>query len=383
MKRFLLIASVLIIGSHSWAQTPVAAPLKEEPKKKEWYENLKVGGDFRLRYEGFQQDGTDDRMRERFRLRLNLDAKLTDNTRFRLGLRTGDTTDPVSDNQTFSDGFGKKGFTIAEAYINWKPSGMFAMNAGKFPWKEARVTSDMEWDDDVNVEGLAEKFRFSTGRAPGVTEHAFVMNFWETVLLEQGTANETTLFGAQAYYEMKTDASSFLFGAGYEQFDNPDYIARATFDKKITGNPLTNAYTKTADGKFEALTSDFEIAEVFAQFKTGKFGLFGHYYINTGAYNDQDTAYFLRASYGGTKDKGEWEARYTYYYMEAESLLYAYVQSDATIGTNNASHRFDFTYATTKWSTLGATVYLTSKTDDPTDSYKDLTRYQIDFSIKI
>lgn len=372
MKRFLSIATVVLIGSLSWAQAP--------PPKKEWYEKIKLGGDFRLRYEGFQQSGTDDRMRERFRLRLGLDAKLTDNTKFRLALRTGDSTDPVSDNQTFSDGFAKKGFYIAEAFVSWNPSGAFVMNAGKFPWKDARVTSDMEWDDDVNVEGLSQKVRFSSGRAPGVTEHAFVMNFWETVLLEQGTADETYMFGFQPYYEMKNDSTSFIIGASYEEYRDPGFVAKATFDKKITGNPLTNAYTKTADGKFEALKSDFEIVEGFVHFKTGKFGLFGHYYVNNGAYNDQDTAYFVRVAYGSTKDKGGWETRYTYYYMEAESLFYCFVQSDATIGTNNESHRFDFTYATTKWSTLGLSVYLTDKIDG---DYEDLTRYQIDFVIKI
>jgi hypothetical protein len=378
MKRFLSIATALIIGSMALAQAP--APKKEEPKKKEWYENIKLGGDFRLRYEGFQQSGTDDRMRERFRLRLNMDAKLTDNTKFRLGLRTGDTSDPVSDNQTFTDGFSKKGFYIAEAFINWNPSGKFLMLAGKFPWKDARVTSDMEWDDDVNVEGLAERVRFSSGKAPGVAEHAFVMGFWQNVLIEQGSSYDTYLFGAQGYYEMKSESMQFLFGASYEEFRDPSVLAKASIDKKLGGNPMTNAYTKTADGKFEALKSDFEIVEAFIHFKTGKFGLFGHYYINNGAYNDKDTAYFLRAAYGSTKDKGGWEARYTYYYMEAESLLYCFVQSDATIGTNNESHRFDFNYATTKWSTLGLTVYLTDKIDG---DYEDLTRYQIDFVIKI
>jgi hypothetical protein len=380
MKRFFATWFLVLMGGFVLAQTPEAAPKKEEPKKKEWYETIKIGGDFRLRYEGFDQSGVDDRMRDRFRLRLGLGAKITDNTKFNLALRTGDTTDPVSDNQTFSDGFGKKGFYIAEAYFNWNPSGSFMMNAGKFPWKDARITSDLAWDDDVDVEGLFEKIRFSSGKAPGVPEHAFNLGFWQNVLLEQGGANETYLFGVQPYYEMKTDSMSLIVGAAYEEYQNPGFIAKATFDKKITGNPLTNGYTKSEDGKsFVALKSDFEIAEGFIQFKTGKFGLAGHYFVNNGAYNDQDTAYFLRAAYGGIKNKADWEARYTYYYMEAEALFYAFVQSDATIGTNNESHRFDFTYAATKWSTLGASVYLTDRIEG---DYEKMTRYQVDYVLK-
>ena len=380
MKRFLILATALLFGAPAWAQAP--APQKEE-KKKAWYETIILKGDFRLRFEGFEQSGAEDRVRERFGLRLGLESKLGDNTKFMMGLRTGDTTDPVSDNQTFSDGFTKKGFYIAEAYLNWKPSSVFAMSAGKFPWKGNRITADIEWDDDVNVEGLAETLRFSSGKAPGVAEHAFNLGLFQTILLEQSTKDETFLVGFQPYYEMKSDSMSLLIGATYEEYMDPSYLAKATFDKKITGNPLTNAYTKTADGKFESLKSDFEIVSGFAEFKTGKFGLKAHYFVNNGAYNDQDTAYFLRGSYGSTKSKGDWEMRYTYYYMEAESLFYAFVQSDATIGTNSESHRFDFTYVTTKWSTFGATVYLTDRIDDPTDAYKDLTRFQIDFIIKI
>ena len=378
MNSLISAALCLTISSLAWAQAP--APKQEEPKKKEWTEKIKLGGDFRLRYEGFQQDGTPDRLRERFRLRLNLDAKLAENTQFRLALRTGDSTDPVSDNQTFSDGFTKKGFYIAEAFVNWNPSGKFWMNAGKFPWKDARITSDMEWDDDVNAEGLAERVRFSSGKAPGVAEHAFTLGFWQTVLLEQGSADETYFYGFQPYYEMKGESMSFIIGGTYEEYRDPEFVAKATFDRKISGNPLTNAYTNTADGKFDALKSDFEIVEGFVHFKTGRWGFFGHYYINNGAYNDQDTAYFLRASYGSTKEKGGWEARYTYYYMEAESLFYAFVQSDATIGTNNESHRLDFTYALTKGSALGASVYLTDRIDG---DYESLTRFQIDFTVKI
>jgi hypothetical protein len=382
MKRFLSIAAILIIGSLAWAQAP--APKKEEPKKKEWYEKIKLGGDFRLRYEGFMQDGKDDRFRERFRLRLKLSAKLSDNTNFTLGLRSGEQDgDPVSDNTTLTGGSNKKFIGIAEAFVDWTPSGLFALHAGKFPINKARINADMEWDDDLNVEGLAESLAFSSGKAPGLAEHRLKVNLFQYVMREQSAANETYLFGLQPYYEMKSDSMSFIIGGSYEEYQNPDALARLTYEKIMGGNPLTNAYTKTADGKFEALKSDFEIVEGFIHFKTGKFGLFGHYFVNNGAYNDEDTAYMLRTSYGGTKDKGGWEVRYTYYYMEAEALFYAYVQSDCTIGTNSESHRFDFTYATTKWSTLGATVYLTDRIEDPTDAYKDLTRFQIDFIVKI
>ena len=385
MKRIFAMGILVLLGGIALAQKPASAPPKEEPKKKEWYEKLKIGGDLRLRYEEFDQSKADTRRRERFRLRLNMSEALSDNVKFNFGLRTGDPLDQVSDNQTFTDGSSKKGFYIAEAYVQWNPSRFLVLNAGKFPIKDVRNYFDGEWDNDVDVEGLAEKFSFGTDKAPGVTQHVFNFALMEVVAREQSAGPETYILSAQPYYEMKIDASTFTLGATYEKYDNPNGVASATFAKTAdTGNPLSNAYTKNSDGTFKSLKSEFKIIEGFTEFKTKlgdlPFGLYAHYYKNNGAYNDQDKAYFFRAAFGEAKKEGGWEARYTYYHVEKESLFYAYVESDLTIGTDNKSHRFDFSYAPTNFSNVGFTVYITERIDDPT--YKKLTRYQIDYTVK-
>jgi len=384
MKRMFATWILMLLGGLVLAQTPAVDPKKEEPKKKEWYEKLAIGGDFRIRYEEFDQSGTDTRQRERFRIRLNMSESLSDNVKFNFALRTGDPLDPVSDNQTFSDGFGKKTFNIAEAYVSWNPSRYLLLNAGKFPLKDVRVYSDMEWDDDVDVEGLAEKFSFGTGKAPAVAQHVFNIALMEAVLREQATASDSYVVSAQPYYELKTDTSALTFGGTYEKYCKPSGVAALTFNKTLTGNPLSNAYTKTEDGKFSGLKSEFKILEGFAGFKTKlgelPFALAAHYYKNDGAWNDQDKAYFLRASLGDAKDAGTWQARYTYYYIEKEALFYAFVQSDITVATDHKSHRFDLAYAPTKFSNAALTVYLTERIDDP--AYKKLTRYQLDYSIR-
>jgi hypothetical protein len=384
MKRIFAMWILVLLGGIALAQAP-AAPPKEEPKKKEWYEKLKIGGDLRIRYEEFDQSKVDTRRRERFRLRLNMSESLSDNTKFTFALRTGDPLDPVSDNQTFGDGLSKKTFNIAEAYFTWNPSRYLALNAGKFPVRTMRNTIDGEWDDDVDAEGLAQKFSFGTDKAPGVTQHVFNFALMEVVAREQSTGPETYIMSVQPYYELKTDSSTFTLGGTYEKYDNPNGVAALTFGKSLTGNPLSNAYTTSSDGKtFLGLKSEFKIAEGFAEYKT-KLGdlplhLAAHYYKNNGAYNDQDKAYILRTTLGEAKAEGTWMARYTYYYIEKEALFYAYVQSDVTIATGSKSHRFDFDYAVTGFSNVGFTLYLTKRIDDPT--YKLLTRYQLDYTVK-
>jgi len=384
MKRIFATLFLMVVGGLLLAQTPDPTPKKEEPKKKEWYEKLSIGGDFRLRAEDFNQSGTADRLRERFRLRLKMSTQLSDDTKFTFALRSGDPNNPVSDNQDFGNGENKKGFNIAEAYVSWNPSAYFLLNAGKFPQKGGRIYSDMEWDDNVDVEGLLEKLSFASGAAPGVTQNAFNVSAFEYDLKENGASNKDAyVVGIQPYYEMKADITSFILGATYEKYYDADSVAAMTFGKTLTGNPLTNAYTSSGS-TFGNLLSQFKILEGFINFKTMfgsvPFGAYAHYYKNQGAYNDQDKAYFLRAEVGDGKSEGTWQARYTYYDLEKEALFYAFVQADLTIGTGSKSHRFDLTYAATKFSSMGLTVYLTKRIDDPT--YKQLMRSQLDYVIR-
>ena len=86
-----------------------------------WIENVKLGGDFRLRYENIDDDDmNDDRNRGRIRARLKLDAEVNDEIDLHFRFATG-SDDPVSTNQTFDDAFSSKSIWLDHAYFDYQP----------------------------------------------------------------------------------------------------------------------------------------------------------------------------------------------------------------------------------------------------------------------
>jgi hypothetical protein len=136
---------------------------------------LELFGDVRLRYEyrggrlpdhfQFGQDNTNDwyeRERERYRLRIGLRGKLLDDWFF--GIRLETSTNDRSTNVTFgadsSNGpFSKNDDSIAvgQAYLGYKGFPDFTFWGGRFA--PTFVNTSLLWDDDINVEGLAQQWK--------------------------------------------------------------------------------------------------------------------------------------------------------------------------------------------------------------------------------
>ncbi|HSD70844.1 MAG TPA: putative porin, partial [Woeseiaceae bacterium] len=120
---------------------PLAITLAEEAPAS-WTETLAVNGDLRLRYEMIREDGTEDRDRARFRGRIGISAELAPDVRVGFGLATGGD-DPVSNNQTFGEGFTTKDIGVNLAYVAWKFHDDWLLTAGKMekPWFRAGGTT--------------------------------------------------------------------------------------------------------------------------------------------------------------------------------------------------------------------------------------------------
>ena len=84
-------------------------------KAAEWYEKIKLKGDFRFRHELIQKEEKEDRNRWRLRFRLGINAVVTDSWSVSARMATG-SDDPVSTNQSLSGGFYTKDFRLDRAY---------------------------------------------------------------------------------------------------------------------------------------------------------------------------------------------------------------------------------------------------------------------------
>jgi len=120
-------------------QEPVEPAESEQLSKiNMWKDTLVWLGDFRLRFDGIDEQGAIDRNRFRFRGRFGFASQITDNTQLTVRIATSDGN-PVSTNLTFGDGFSTKDIAIDRAFLRWNVQGELDVTFGKMsnPWFRA------------------------------------------------------------------------------------------------------------------------------------------------------------------------------------------------------------------------------------------------------
>lgn len=323
----------------------------------DWLEGWNFKGDLRLRYEGTDYDsiidpdtgeniGSKDRNRGRFRLRLSIDKKLSD--QFSIGLRLASGVgEPTSTNQSLDDGFSGKEIWIDRVFVSYKFN-QGQLNAGKIanPFE----TSDILWDGDVNPEGIAVSF--------GDKWFAHTGYF---IVEEQSSRNDSQLLAGQFGGRF----SRGLAAIGYYHYDD-----------------LSDAGLPSAGNT--AAASDFHLLDGFFSFKfSDKFSGTAHVVRNIGedAPDDvdaQDMAYGLTLAYGKAKKPGEWGLTYKYARIEPNAVLGAFADSDFGFA-DREGHRLGGAYQANKWMSWSAAVFFIEKV---TGSNGDFTRLQLDCNLK-
>src|SRR3989441_5036315 len=197
---------------------------------------IKFSGDIRLRSESiFGQSnslangdnpavlGNDLSPRHRMRLRARLQMRGTISDEFDWGLRlaSGSLADSISTNQTMTDFFNRKPFSLDQAFVTYKPKRApgLRLQGGKFepPW----TFTEMTIDNDLMVEGFNESysrgFRKSTlkdltfvaWQLPFLERNsAFVRNSNGTVNIDQSRrgGRDLALYGGGNYPRLGTQA---------------------------------------------------------------------------------------------------------------------------------------------------------------------------------
>ena len=353
----------------------VEAPPPEETKDERWYDRIDFKGDLRLRGEFFWVDGisSNDR-RERFRARIRpgIYTDITDWMEVGLQVRSGDPLDPVSDNSSFDGGFSLIPISISEVFAGFHLGKSLDLTLGKFDPKKKWVVTDMQWDDDVTVEGAMEELSFGPLK----------VDFYQYVLEEEKKTSDSYLLGGQMYGKFGSDdVGSFTVGAGYDEWVRPQMVADLTLSGKLHGNRVTNLLDEN-----DQLISDFKIANAFATWSWStnerwpvKFSVFG--YLNTGAQGlgkEYDTGYFVRLQVSDYKKKGQMMFRASRYYSEPDALFYVFSQSDTTMASDVDGYRFDLRLGYVKKSYFNFTWYHTKTVYS---LFADMDRLQVDYII--
>lgn len=353
----------------------VSAGAQESKANSSWTDKVTVKGDVRVRYEDIQEDGKADRQRDRYRLRLGLEAKPSDEVKIGTRLTSSDGGDRISGNSTFTGAGSKKDVYVDLAYIEYTPTALpgFSLIAGKMENPYIAV-ADQIWDSDYTPEGLAVKYTV------GGDVKALLSAGYHWLEERSSSEDDAKQLGAQAALKIKTsDKSTLLAGVSY--FVTQELEGNALFDDKAFGNSASKV---VESGKTNSVfASEFEVVELFTEF-AGNIGLpfsvYGSYAVNQDVDTD-DTAWIAGLTLGKAKEVGSLEGGYNFRVVEKDAVLGALTDSDFIGGgTNGEGHKFYVRYQLAKNLQIGATYFINVK--DPDGKDIDYERLQIDLAAR-
>jgi hypothetical protein len=364
-------------------------------------DQLKFGGDLRVRHEDFFNKGVNavDRHRERFRLRFGVTGQLQDFTAgFKIASGTGEQT---STNQTFGNAFNQKGLYIDQAYVQWKALESLKLTGGRMPnpiWRT--YSSDVMWDGDINPEGYAEQLTLPAG-----DRLSLFANFAQLPINESSSSNgDPWVFAHQIGANTKlAEDTTARFGITYYGFINERkgvFLSTAAADSAN----IQEANTRVAGSA--QLASAFQIIDLTAELATHvgplPLSVQGDYVKNmapgnallaAAKANGQTQGYQVGFVVGKAKTQGNWEFAYFRKWLQANATISDWADSDfGNGGTNRKGHIFWLAYAVRDYVTVQGKYFITSKLNPELNSstpfgathnnFGDINRFQADVVVK-
>jgi hypothetical protein len=173
-------------------------------------------------------DTTEDRQRLRERFRLGIGSQIDDEWAAGLRLATGNTANPVSTNQTLGSSLENDSFNLDRAFVRYQPTSWITAWLGRFP--DPWFATDLVWDEDVNFDGVAVQVSprpFGDDIRPTLTIGAFpIANtpFNAPDNTQDKTASrDVWLYAAQGSVDWRPDPDyEVRVGLAYYYFDNID-----------------------------------------------------------------------------------------------------------------------------------------------------------------
>ncbi len=271
---------------------------------------ITFSGDMRLRYESIYGQlnasanadnpavlGNELSSRQRFRIRVRLNIRGQLSRAFDWGLRlgSGSYADAISNNQTLTDFYNRKPFSLDNAYVAWKPKRERAcregderglrLQGGKFevPW----TRTEMTLDNDIYPEGFSQTYSHDFGcvddpKKFGFKEKSGLRNLtfvaWQLPFLERnsgfvrnsnGTVNvdesrragrDLALYGAQLQTRFDPSANVRLtLSVADLYFNGTQFISPIQVFGSNLQLPVTITIPATATTPAQTLTTQVSI----------------------------------------------------------------------------------------------------------------------------
>ncbi|MBP7276004.1 MAG: putative porin [Kiritimatiellae bacterium] len=349
-------------------------------EKKSWADTVTLKGDLRYRLEMIDEDGKDERYRERIRARLNAEAKLNDEASVGIGFSSGGA-DPVSGNQSLGDGLAKKEIRLDLAYFKYAvvPE-QLVLTGGRINNPFIR-TQDLIWDGDLKMDGLGLNAATSPGEDVELLANAGYI--W---LQEHSSDDDSMLYGGQAGVRFGLgETAQLLVGGSVYHCANLDGMGAMDWEgnNDFYGNS-SRSIPVDATTTTEVYAMDFLEVEGFVdlQFEVAEqpMSIHGSYVVNTEADSD-DTGFLVGVSCGKAKKAGDLMVGYNYRDLEKDAVVGAFTDSDfGGGGTDVRGHRLYASYALNSHWSLGGSCFVNEK--KVSSDALDYQRYQLDLNVK-
>lgn len=329
---------------------------------------------------------TEDRDRLRARVRLGLDARITDSLLAGFRLSTGNTRDPVSTNQTLGNTGNRYDTVLDQAFLKYEAPGAtpwLTALGGRFenPW----LSTDLVWDADLGFEGAAATLRHDFAGAGRPSRTLFLTAGGFPLQEEELSSKDKWLFGGQVGFDIAfADQSRLKAGLAYYSFSNvvgrrnaldgveydftaPDYLQKGNtlYDIRNDADPQSQLFALAADYNLANLTVQYDLA-LFAPYHVI---LTGDFVRNVGFDKDEVAArigqpieakingYQFMASVGWPEvtAAGRWRVFGGYKHLERDAVLDAFTDSDFHLGGTDAKGWLlggDYGLARNTWLTM-------------------------------
>jgi hypothetical protein len=387
------------------AATAKAAPVAAQATTQPQIAGFRFGADFRYRFDASLRSANAtttgvQNMRQRYRLRFNIDKDAAADLSLHVQLATGAVNNGITFDQDFAGSVSRHPFFISEAYADYHPNANLSLRGGKQEEVFADNTRFL-WDDDVRFNGFHEKWKhgrveFRAGQYFFVNPNTFNTAAGSTLTLA-GVKPGTIARAAQMFHQgmiidapmNKTWKSQFIVDAHI--YRNPSLIALTSNAAGVTvtvnpalgitlsggapgtGNATTSATnTILAAGHYQVARGVYKLdaAQLWGKAKLPlSITIQGSRNVGTSQLRDAGMG---TISIGRTTEKNEMRALYSFGIKDANSMISQLTDDDFGTGvtTNIATHHFRFDYALRKGIVFQNLVFRQTerRPSNPTDS---------------
>ncbi len=356
----------------------------------EWIDRIRLDGDFRFGWQrdmfdrsnasaatflGFGQQITntlEDRDRLRVRARLGLRARVSDALAVQMRLVTGSLADPVSTTQTLGNTGSKFSFALDRAFARLQAP-QAAPGWGLLLGRMANpfYTSDLVWDSDVGLDGIALQYADPTLTRQGALRlfgaiGAFALQ--EVPRSPTNRADSKWLYAAQvgAEWQPALESRARIGLALYDYRNvtgvaNDDPAAPGAMDAtapafRQKGNSLFDINQPVGRPELWALAAEYRVLSLTADYDMRLVGaqhlMLGADWVRNIGFDAQRTlarnpgllpegeqtnGYQIRVGFGrpAMEFRGDWRLDLAWRHLEADAVLDAFADSDFHLGGSN------------------------------------------------